>query len=152
MKTIALRFSNSFAPESGTIQAHQDLIEQYGHVWYGKLGTRISNKVADDIMKNSSPQILLIHSGTSKRYWAKIDQIQYEVPPLAEIPEYYRSRVKEFKTWFRVKQFQVAPGNILSHCIVPSSGHSLSQASKHSMSPYFIIETYIPNIDESASL
>ena len=141
MKTIALRFSNSFAPESGTIRAHQDVIDRYGHVWYGKLGTRISKSVAEDILKNSFPQILLIHSGTSKRYWAKVDQIQYDVPPLVEIPEYYRNRAKDFKTWFRVIQFQNAPGDILSHCIVPSSGHSLSHASKYSMSPYFIIET-----------
>lgn len=141
MKTIALRFSNSFAPESGTIQAHQDLINEYGHVWYGKLGNCISRTVAEGIMKNEIPQILLIHSGTAKRYWAKVDKIQYDIPLLNEIPEYYRDRAKEFKTWFRVVQFQIAPGDILSHCIVLSSGHTLSQASRHSMSPYFIIKT-----------
>lgn len=141
MKTIALRFSNSFAPECGTIQSHQTLINQNGYVWYGKLGSRISPSTTEMILKNSNPCILLIHSGASQRYWAIIDKIEYTIPSLQEIPEYYRNRAVEFKTWFRVKSFTLAPKDILSHCFVSSSGTSLSQASKHSMSPYFIIET-----------
>ena len=141
MKTIALRFSNSFAPECGTIQSHQALIEEKGYVWYGKLGTKVSTGIADTILKNDNPRILLIHSGATQRYWAFIDKIEYSIPLLQEIPEYYRDRAAEFKTWFRVRSFILAPKDILSHCIVASSGVSLSQASRHSMSPYFIIET-----------
>lgn len=141
MKTIALRFSNSFAPECGTIQSHQNLIHLNGYVWYGKLGAKVSTGIAETILKNDIPQILLIHSGSSQRYWATIDKIEYLIPPLQEIPEYYRDRATEFKTWFRVLSFTVAPKDILSHCFVASSGVSLSRASRHSMSPYFIIET-----------
>ena len=141
MKTIALRFSNSFAPECGTIQSHQALIDQDGFVWYGKLGSKVSSGIADIILKNDHPRILLIHSGAVQRYWAYIDKIDYITPPLQEIPEYYRHRAAEFKTWFRVRSFELAPKDILSHCVVASSGTILSKASRHSMSPYFIIET-----------
>ena len=37
--TIALRFADTFAPSIGTIQAHQEMIDKNGHVWYGKLGS-----------------------------------------------------------------------------------------------------------------
>ena len=139
MKTIALRFSNNFAPEAGTIAEHQKLIDELGYVWYGKLGSRISSKVKDDILAIEDPRILLIHSGSTGRYWAYIDKIQNEVPSLEGIPSYYRDQAKGFSTWFKVKRFQEAPRNVLSKCSVASSGALLSIASRHSMSSYFII-------------
>lgn len=48
MRTIALRFSNNFAPDIGTIRAHEELINSNGFVWYGKLGSKISARVVDD--------------------------------------------------------------------------------------------------------
>ena len=60
MRTIALRFSNNFAPECGTIGAHEELISIVGHVWYGKLGTKVSNKAKNEIMANEKPRILFI--------------------------------------------------------------------------------------------
>lgn len=140
MKTIALRFANNFAPQNGTIAAHQELIESIGYVWYGKLGKAISASVVDAIFKNESPRILLIHSASVGRYWAYVEKIQRIVPPLEEIPEYYRHMAEDIKTWLRVVKFEDAPKNILSLCTVASSGALLSEASKHSMSPYFIIE------------
>lgn len=140
MRTIALRFSNNFAPEIGTIRAHEELIDEIGYVWYGKLGSKISAKVATDIMKNECPRILLIHSGAVARYWAYIDKTQNIVPELASIPKYYRSRAEEFSSWFRVVRFEDAPKDILAHCFVASSQAPLSMASRHSMSPYFIID------------
>lgn len=32
MKTVALRFANKCAPECGTIEAHNEMIEQNGYV------------------------------------------------------------------------------------------------------------------------
>ena len=140
MRTIALRFSNNFAPDIGTIGAHEELIAQNGYVWYGKLGTRVSAKAAGYILDSSEPRILLIHSGAVERYWAYIDKTQNEVPDVKSIPEYYRNRSSDFKSWFRVVRFEKAPMDILSHCFVASSHAMLSIASKHSMSPYFIID------------
>ena len=140
MRTIALRFSNNFAPECGTIKAHQELIDQFGYVWYGKLGAKVSATVAADILKNETPKILLIHSGTYSRYWAFVKTIQYETPILYEIPEYYRNNTDPFKTWFKVEKIEKAPKDVLSHCLVASSGTVLTKVSMHSMNPYFIID------------
>lgn len=139
MKTIALRFSNKFAPECGTIEAYYELIQKNGYVWYGKLGNKSAASVIPEILGNEEPRILLKHSGATYRYWAYIDKIQHEIPELEDIPEYYRDEADKFKTWFRVIRFADAPRDIMSKCIVASFGQELGIASEHSMSPYFKI-------------
>ena len=140
MKTVALRFADNFAPDEGTIVAHEKMLNLNGFVWYGKLGSAVSNKVIDEIQQNDNAKILLIHSGKSGRYWAYIERIQHEVPEIEYIPEYYRDKTDSFKTWFKVIRFEPAPNNILSKCKVASSKRLLSEVSRSSMSPYFIIE------------
>jgi len=114
--------------------------KQNGFVWYGKLGSAVSKKVIDEILQNRSPKILLIHSGKSGRYWAYVERIQHEIPEGKYIPEYYRENAGNFKTWFKVIRFEPAPNNVLSTCKVASSQRPLSEVSRSSMSPYFIIE------------
>lgn len=140
MRTIALRFGENIAPECGTIEAHNQLICEYGEVWYGKFGTPLSEKVIADILSNESPRILLIHSGTANRYWAYIKKINKETPDLNRVPKYYHHETGRVKTWFCVNRFENAEKDIMSKCKVASSGALLSNASRHSMSPYFIID------------
>lgn len=139
MKTIALRFSENFSPSMGTIAAHQKLIDELGFVWFGKLGTPISAKVVNQIMQNEEPKILLIHSGKVNRYWVQIAEITRDLPSINEIPEYYRDMTEKFKCWFKVVRFEEAPRDIMSQCLVATSKRPLSEVSKYSMSPYFII-------------
>ena len=140
MKTISLRYTDKFAPKNGTIDAHQRLIDKNGYVWYGKLGTPIVKNVADMIMSNEEPRFLLIHSGSTERYWVYIDAISKVCPELSAFPEYYHDIADKCKTWFRVIRIENAENNVMSRCKVVSSGASLTEASRHSMSPYFIID------------
>lgn len=140
MKTIALRFGETFAPDGGTIKAHEDVINQKGFVWYGKLGGAVSVAKAKAVLSSDIPRILLIQSGKAGRYWAYIDEIRRECPDPEAIPEYYRNDRDRFKTWFRVIKFEKAPADIMSKCTVVSSGAELGHASHYSMSPYFFIE------------
>lgn len=142
MKTIALRYGETFSPPCGTIAAHQQVIDKVGYVWYGKMGNTISNKVIDVIFSSDNPRILLIQSGKIQRYWAYISEISKTTPPLNYIPSYYRDNSSRFKCWFKIIRFEPAPKDILKRCIVVSSGQLLGEVSKHSASPYFIIETY----------
>ncbi|MCD7919337.1 MAG: hypothetical protein LUG45_04560 [Clostridiales bacterium] len=139
MKTIALRFGEHFSPECGTIAAHQAVIDEFGYVWYGKMGAPVSAKIIEEIKDCADPIILLINSGRMERYWAHVIEISRNVPEKKTIPEYYRDKVGQFKTWFKVTKFDPAPRDIMSHCFVASSGNALGEVSKHSMSPYFII-------------
>ena len=139
MKTIALRFGEHFAPECGTIAAHQKIIDEMGFVWYGKLGAPISEKVKTEILSLPQPRILLISSGKAGRYWAHVCEIQRETPVCDAIPLYYREFSNKFKSWFKITSINPAPKNIMSQCRVASSQAPLGEASRHSMSPYFII-------------
>lgn len=139
METIALRFSDGFAPPEGTIKAHQKIIDALGFVWYGKFGSAISEKVVSLLMQMEDPRFLLIHSGTTKRYWVHFAEIKKNVPRKSEFPLYYQDRCGLIKTWFKVTKFESAPKDVMTKFVVKSSGISLSEASKRSMSPYFII-------------
>lgn len=140
MKTIALRFGEHFSPDCGTIAAHQQLIDKLGYVWYGKMGNPVSARIVDELKEQEDTKILLINSGKADRYWAHVSEISRETPPVDGIPEYYRDLTDKFKTWFKVTKFEPAPRDIMSKCFVASSGNALGEVSKHSMSPYFIIE------------
>lgn len=139
MKTIALRFGEHFSRECGTIAAHKGIIDAIGYVWYGKLGSAVSTKVIGDILQQEDPKILLINSGKVERCWAHISAITQEQPPYGEFPSYYQENAEKMKTWFKVRYFESAPKSIMAQCFVASSCSPLSEASKHSMSPYFII-------------
>lgn len=140
MRTIALRFADNIAPLDGTIAEHEKIIRKYGYVWYGKFGTKVSEKVRSEIMVIDVRRVLLIHSGTNKRYWLHIDEISYETPESSGIPEYYRDIADTVRTWFRVTKIEKADKSVMAKCTVSSSGSPLSIVSKHSMSPYFIID------------
>lgn len=140
MKTIALRFGEHFSPDCGTIAAHQKLIDEMGYVWYGKMGNPVAARIIKELKEQKYTKILLVKSGKVDRYWAHVAEISKDTPSSDGIPEYYRDRTEKFKTWFKVTEFEPAPKDIMTKCIVVSSGISLSEVSKHSMSPYFIIE------------
>ena len=117
MRTVALRFAENFAPDEGTIAAHEAVIEQLGFVWYGKMGAAVSQKAAADLMSNEMPRILLIHSGGTRRFWAYIDAVQKETPELNGVPPYYRNQANDFGYWFRVLRFEAAQKDIMAQCI-----------------------------------
>lgn len=140
MYAIALRYSDKFAPEIGTICAHEEVILRKGFVWYGKFGSVVSDSNIAKIMSQENPRILLIQSGGPKRYWAYVSAIRKEFPDEAVFPEYYKDIMNSIHMWFRVTRFEQADKNVMSKCIVSSSKSVLSEVSKHSMSPYFLIE------------
>lgn len=137
--TIALRFGEHFAPECGTIAAHQEIIDKLGYVWYGKLGATVTAQIINEIKKRDDPKILLINSGKADRYWVHISEVSQEQPPFGQFPAYYQEKTEKMKTWFKVGSFELAPKGVMAQCTVVSSGSPLSEASKHSMSPYFKI-------------
>jgi hypothetical protein len=139
MITIALRYFDKFAPDGGTIVAHQNMINQNGFVYYGKMGTPISQNVIDQLMNNKDKRFLLIHSGKQDRYWLYYEEITRKQVDTRFIPAYYRDRAEDFKTWFKVKRIEKVPSDVMKYCVVNSSNKPLGEASKHSMSPYFII-------------
>ncbi len=139
MKTLALRFGETFSPECGTIKAHKQVIDELGYVWFGKSGSAVADAKISEMKALGTDRILLIHSGGFDRWWAYIDDINKETP-LNGVPDYYKNNASKFKTWFKIVRFEEAPRDIMSKCIVISSKSRLSEASKYSMNPCFFIE------------
>lgn len=137
--SIALRFAENFAPAEGTIAAHRNVIDRCGSVWYGKLGSAVSDKNANLALNSKEPRLLLIRSGGIERYWAYFDAVSKTVPDLSLVPSYYRQMAEKFGFWFHVLRIVEAPRDEMSQWVVASSGKTLSEASRQSMNPYFII-------------
>lgn len=145
MRTVALRYAETFSPEGGTILAHRKVVEREGSVWYGKFGAPVSAKNVEALLSADDPMILLVHSGGTDRWWAHVDAVQRKTPDERLIPSYYeRVGLEKFKCWFHVTGFERAERDVMSKCVVPSSGRKLSSASRHSMSPYFVIDYPCP--------
>lgn len=140
MKTLYLRFGENFAPEEGTIKAHQELISKYGFVWYGKFGGAVSDNSINQILSESEPKILLVKSGTQSRYWARIESVQKTKPEEKYIPEYYRSQSDKVKCWFKITNIEHAPQDVMSKCVVVSSGTILTIASRVSLNPCLFVD------------
>ena len=140
MKTIALRFGETFSPPCGTIAAHQKIIDTVGFVWYGKLGASVSSRIIAEMKKCDDPKFLLIRSGKFERYWVHFNEVSYTKPSETEYPLYYGEIAEKMKTWFKVTTIELAPKDVMSYCYVVSSGKPLTLVSSQSLSPYFIID------------
>lgn len=140
MRAVALRFAENFAPERGTIEAHRQVIAERGAVWYGKFGSPVSAANVKALLDNDDPKVLLIHSGGSDRWWAHVDAVQRSVPDDGCYPTYYAGFLDKFHCWFHITSIEPAPMDVMSHCVVSSSGKLLTAASRHSMSPFFVID------------
>ena len=142
MRTIALRFADNYAPKEGTIKLHQEIINNNGYVWYGKFGNTLSQKNIDLLMSQPDRKFLLIKSGFPDRYWAYFDEIvKDKTKDISNIPEYYRNYTDKIKCWFKIRKIERTENNVMSKFIISSSKMPLSEASKHSLNPYFVIET-----------
>ena len=142
MRTIALRFADNYAPKEGTIKLHQEIINNNGYVWYGKFGNTLFQKNIDLLMSHPDRKFFLIKSGFPDRYWAYFDEIVKDKPKdINNIPEYYRNNTDKIKCWFKIRKIERTENNVMSKFIISSSKMPLSEASKHSLNPYFVIET-----------
>ncbi len=141
MRTIALRLKEQYAPICGTVAVHQKLTDQFGYVWYGKMGPAISENTAKAIMKNEDPRILLFQDDGQKCYWAHIMSITRQTPPKDQIPVYYRDDADQVGTWYQVSSFEKVEKDVMDRYHVKSSGNTLRNASQQSASQYFVIES-----------
>ena len=141
MNTIALRFSDNYAPPKGTIALHEEIINEKGYVWFGKFGNNISKEIIKEQMNTKDPKFLLIKSGGLERYWVHFTDFKTSNEiDFSCVPEYYRDNIGKIKCWFKIIEFEKAEKDILSKCFVLSTGQCLSLASKYSMNPYFKIK------------
>ncbi|MBR3317981.1 MAG: hypothetical protein IKG21_09230 [Atopobiaceae bacterium] len=142
MRTIALKFHDNAWPLRSMFDEHQFYLSENGFTWWGKTGVPISDKVASEVLASDDPRVLLIHSGEKDRWWAHVDQIVYDRPNEAFIPSWYHDNPGNYSCWLRITQFEPAPKDVMSWCLVASSKKPLFKSSSFSRSNYFIIDYF----------
>lgn len=91
-------------------------------------------------MKEKPVRVLFIKSGSLERYWAEVETITRQCPDKKFIPEYYRNMASKVKCWIKIKRIYDASKDVMSKCIVASSGTPLTVASRVSMNPCLLVE------------
>jgi len=141
MKTIALRFSDSFAPEEGTIELHKRILNKNGAVWYGNFGHKVSEKIIKEQLKLDDPKFILIKSNSKDYYWVHFsDYLINAEPPHKFIPKYYQDKSNMIKSWFKIKKIEKITEDEINKCYVISSGDLLIDSCNKCMTSYFKIE------------
>ena len=137
MKTICLRFSDAYAPSKGTIQLHQEVIDEKGFVWYGKRSNKINQKYLKEILENGPAKILLLKAGGTERYWATLEDFSYDKQSIH--PSYYSEYISDISTWLKITKIERADDNVADKCLT-STGKTLSSILKKTFGAYFVIE------------
>ena len=140
MKTIVLRFSDSFAPKEGTLAEHKKIIKDMGYVWWGKRGPRISPAVVKSIMADGPCKVLLVRGGTKEKYWATVEEISEGCPQKSHVPEYYRGDVVFYGSFLKITKIEYADDNVLDNWFVCTTGKKMSDIINKAMASYFIVE------------
>lgn len=141
MNSILLKYSDKFAPAGGTIVAHNEVINRYGYVWYGKIGQNLAKAKVEQVVNQDDPFIILYNGATDSAYKAAICGFCQQTPDDGAIPEYYSRFIKHIKAWFKVTSFEPMESSFTDFYIT-SSGEVLQRTKKASMSSFFYITRF----------
>ena len=150
MKTgvLVLRYSETSAPESGTVGAHEEIVKSHGYVWLGKWGKAIpaarltqlaaeidSGGQAKLILAKRTPWRLVLHE-------CLVTAVCEQLSPdeLLRVPQYYRGKTRSIGVWFRVISFRKMDKDEASRLVLLSNGRPLLAAIGHSKCSTFWVD------------
>jgi len=109
---LLIRFSDNLFGVGDAIARHQEVLQQYGSVWFGKLGTPIGKKAlqtANEQIEQNIPSFLFLVKGNRKRsvfYQARMLFCSAEFPEQERnlIPTYYfeKKLTPQMKSWVKI--------------------------------------------------
>jgi hypothetical protein len=120
--TLILRFRDLVTALGGTIESHQELASNCGHVWWGwwhKSGETVPDEAFRQLNRtaSSSPshlKILMLDSGRNLVFSATCLEIHWDKdhkripsPQASETPPYYSSQ--NYLAWFKLCQIEQVP-------------------------------------------
>ena len=139
-KLLLFRYSDFLI--KNCIKLHQDVLEENGYVWFGKVGKqRPSQKFINYVLAEKEPTIIL-HS-KQKAYICKIEDISYEQPE-DNYPAYYQEVLFEKgnypSAYIKIVEMKEIEKKVLSNFIVSSSRNDLTHALYSSTNSIFFLE------------
>jgi len=144
---LLIRYSDTLAPESGTITEHVKIIKRRGYAWLGKFGRGIGVGIRTSIngqIKEGVETYLFLVGNKAREYIyiAKILGIENFIgdDEIQRVPLYYRHQASSVGTWVKIAEIWRVERSILSK-VDNSFGLPMSQTVGKSMSGHLIVRT-----------
>ena len=141
-KFLVIRFGTNIVEDC--VEKHQDIIEQNGYCWFGKIGVVPSQKVLQSVFEEEKPTLILYTR--NKAYICELLETT-DKKPIEGYPKYYEDELFETgrvpKIYFKLRSIHKMELSELSKCIICSSGNGLLNTLNKSMSSFFVAE--VPN-------
>jgi hypothetical protein len=146
---LLLRFSDSRLKEGDTIAAHNAVVQGHGAVWFGKMGSPVSQLHIDELneqIKREIPTFVYLVKGNRRKttaYKARL-VLSTRVYPKEEqelIPPYYRDHdiPRYVKFWVKIGEITLITLDELNQMQVASSVLPLAESLVKSSTGHFII-------------
>ena len=146
---LLIRFSNSLLKTGDTIDEHNKVVEQKGAVWFGKMGSTVSQKhidVLNEQIEKGVPTYLYLVKGNRRKstfYKAELIYASKSLPDEEKdlVPTYYQELdIPRFvKFWAKIGTITPADPADLRQLKVASSVFPISETLAKSSSGHFII-------------
>lgn len=123
------------------IQEHQNVINNLGYVWFGKIGIRPKSSIIDKMLDSELKSNFIILKSAKECYLCHFDKYSL-ISPENGFPEYYISHLRmtsdTFSIWFRITEMKkISDLTSLQEIVVESSGNPLLVACRQSMAAHF---------------
>jgi hypothetical protein len=147
---LLLRFSDTRLKEGETISAHQEVIQREGAVWFGKMGSPISQIRIEAINKqieDGIPTYVFLVKGNRRKstvFKGRLKQASRSLPEGEQslIPDYYSEFdiIQYIRFWAKIDQIQPAEFSELEKLRVASSVLPIRETLFKSSSGNFLLK------------
>lgn len=113
---MLVRFSDNLLKSMDTIDAHTQVIENHGAVWFGKMGSPVSEAKLEELnqqVKDEIPTFIYLIKGNRRKSTAYRGRLIFALRSLPQkeksmMPEYYLivDIIRHIKTWFKLSEIQ----------------------------------------------
>jgi len=145
---LVVRFSDTMFDVGNVVGYHNEVIENQGAVWFGKLGQTISQLRIDTLNKQIEkgiPTFLCLVKGNRKKstvYCAPLIFTAKEKPEeTALIPNYYAEKglLKYMKAWMKIGRIESIDPSEMEGLRAISSVYPIAETLAKSSSGYFLV-------------
>jgi len=132
---------------SDLVEAHNNVCEEYGTVWFGKSGRPLSrtlnDKLKELIREGMHPKLILLYGPTGQRkfFSGRIAALATSGKPNpAQVPAYYRDMTAFISQWFEIGPLKLMTKREVDGLVVASSGRAVSEVAPRSQAPYMTVK------------
>jgi hypothetical protein len=146
---LLVRFSDTLFDVGNVVDRHLEVIEKQGLVWFGKLGSPVSqfhlDKLSDQVKEGIPTFLFLVKGNRKKQTYYKCNflsaQKTFPEDQKDSIPPYYFELgfIERMKCWIKINIIEEVSSAEMKNWHVTSSINALDESLFRSSSGHFII-------------